>query len=86
MVEKQKEEEFKMTNIVNRDAKYLRKSKKDREIVGEEKELAIRNNAYLRKSNNEILYEKLMKRRSFRESTPMTRELKFKRALQRRGI
>ena len=32
------------------------------------------------------LFNKLMLRRSFRESTPMTRELKFRRALARRKI
>ena len=39
---------------------------------------------YKRESYNDIL-TRLMKRRSFRESTPMSRELKLRRALRRKG-
>jgi hypothetical protein len=41
-------------------------------------------NAYAKASNLDIIWKKLMKRKSFRESTPMSRELKFKRAIARR--
>jgi len=37
-------------------------------------------------SKKDEVYNQLMKRKSFRESTPRTREDKLKRALRRRGL
>ena len=34
---------------------------------------------------NSLLFKQLMQRKSFKESTPRERHLKFKRALARRG-